>query len=415
MSMDNSTFDKEDQDIDQEFIDLCKFANWKLGPVFREILLKLSHCDSSEDGIQCMLESLYDAQSALEAEHTSGEDSEEITPIINRKRRPGFSTESLNPVEQQFNLNVEITKSPEEAEQIREVVKSIFLLNKLDDAQMNVVIQKMEPRSAKKGDWIIRQGDVGNEFYIIANGQCQTFIDFEDGTTKMVKEYGRGDFFGELALMRNAPRAASIQAYSDTVELWALDRDTFRHVLAADSFQRRTNYEKFLSNVTLFQGLEDYDRARIVDALTELTFHEGEDIIRAGDSQDQSFYILCEGSAVALKRLKPSDRVETEVMRYTTGDYFGELALLERTARAATVRATSPICKVVSISRDAFERLLGPVHEILARTKDKYALAEKELINSTESELEATEIKGQDQNTENTENTKGTNDETRKD
>lgn len=51
-----------------------------------------------------------------------------------------------------------------------------------------------------------------------------------DGASKFLKEYGSGDVFGELALLYNAPRAATIKAESDGL-LWVLDRNTFNHIV----------------------------------------------------------------------------------------------------------------------------------------------------------------------------------------
>jgi cAMP-dependent protein kinase regulator len=64
------------------------------------------------------------------------------------------------------------------------------------------------------------------------------------------------------------------------------------------------------------------------------------------------------------------------VFEYHVGDYFGEIALVKNTVRQASVKATTD-CRVVSIERDAFKRLLGPIEEILARNMDKY----KKFIN----------------------------------
>lgn len=296
-------------------------------------------------------------------------------------RRKAFSSAPLK-LDKSFKPRV-ISKTPEEVAQIRDVVRGNFLFASLDADQMELVIQAMERKSFNKGEWIIRQGDAGDEFYVVSSGVCKTFIKSSNGEEKMVKEYSRGGAFGELALMKNAPRAASIQAASDVVELWALDRDTFRHVVTSSALDKRNKYEHFLAQVPLLTGLEDYDRARLADSLKEHTFTAGMDIIVAGDSRDQNFYILLEGEAVALKRLSPTDTQETVVMRYKKGDYFGELALLRNTSRAATVRAMTD-CSVVSIDRDSFERLLGPVHEILEREKERYDKVEKELKCSDE-------------------------------
>ena len=60
-----------------------------------------------------------------------------------------------------------------------------------------------------------------------------------------------------------------------------------------------------------------------------------------------------------------------KVFEYTDGDYFGEIALVKNTVRQASIKAETN-CRVVSIDRDAFKRLLGPMEDILQRNMDKY-------------------------------------------
>ena len=62
---------------------------------------------------------------------------------------------------------------------------------------------------------------------------------------------------------------------------------------------------------------------------------------------------------------------EKEVMNYKAGDYFGELALLKDEPRAASIKAKTNV-KAVSLDRESFKRLIGPLDEILKRNMEKY-------------------------------------------
>lgn len=59
------------------------------------------------------------------------------------------------------------------------------------------------------------------------------------------------------------------------------------------------------------------------------------------------------------------------MFEYKAGEYFGEIALVKNTVRQASIKAETD-CRVVSIQRDAFKRLLGPIEEILSRNMEKY-------------------------------------------
>lgn len=74
-----------------------------------------------------------------------------------------------------------------------------------------------------------------------------------------MKKYDEGDAFGELALLYNAPRAATITADTSCV-LWSLDRDTFIHIVKDASRKKREKYEKFLERVKILETLEPYER-----------------------------------------------------------------------------------------------------------------------------------------------------------
>ena len=82
------------------------------------------------------------------------------------------------------------------------------------------------------------------------------------------------------------------------------------------------------------------------------------------------FYILVEGEAVATKTLEPGKPPEV-VKSYSKGDYFGELALIKGEPRAANVVAESPL-KVITLDRNSFKRLLGPIELILKRNSKEY-------------------------------------------
>lgn len=79
---------------------------------------------------------------------------------------------------------------------------------------------------------------------------------------------------------------------------------------------------------------------------------------------------MVSGEAIATKSLSAGQAAQ-EVKQYGPGDYFGELALLRNEPRAANVIAKTKL-KVVSLDRDSFNRLLGPLDDILKRNMNSY-------------------------------------------
>jgi hypothetical protein len=77
------------------------------------------------------------------------------------------------------------------------------------------------PEDVPSGEVVVRTGDPGSLFYVIASGRVDVTV---DGT--LVRELGAGDWFGEIALLHDVPRTATVRALTD-VSLWTLDRESF--------------------------------------------------------------------------------------------------------------------------------------------------------------------------------------------
>jgi cAMP-dependent protein kinase regulator len=184
-----------------------------------------------------------------------------------------------------------------------------------------------------------------------------------------LKKYEAGDAFGELALLYNAPRAATIVADNDCL-LWCLDRETFNHIVKDSSRNRREKYENFLTKVKILETMEPYERSVLSDAFIEESYKPGDYIIKEGDPEGSKFYLVEEGDLVATKQLNPG-HPPTEVMKYKAGDYFGERALLQNEPRAANVIAKTDVV-LVSVDRHSFKRLMGPLDDILRRNMEVY-------------------------------------------
>lgn len=210
---------------------------------------------------------------------------------------------------------------------------------------------------------------MGDYFYIVEKGAYEVYVHPSgsvqpgaDGLGNHVGTINAGGSFGELALMYNAPRAATVISSSPTSTLWALDRVTFRKILLESSFARRRMYEQFLAEVPLLASLTPYERSKIADALESSKFSAGETILKEGDP-GMTFYLMASGEAEAYK-----SGVDGVVKHYQKGDFFGELALLNDQPRAATVIAKTDV-KVAVLGKNAFQRMLGPVESIMRRTK----------------------------------------------
>ncbi|KIJ70240.1 hypothetical protein HYDPIDRAFT_78459 [Hydnomerulius pinastri MD-312] len=292
-------------------------------------------------------------------------------------------------------------KTPDQLRRIKASIANNFIFRDLDEEQETGVLNAMQERRVNKEEVVIRQGDVGEYFYVVESGLFHCYIhpeplpptwltDNPSSTSSSQPEkflqpgyhpvFGRkvmeckpGNSFGELALMYGHPRAATVQAMEPST-VWALDRITFRTIILKAAHRRRTMYEQFLSSVPLLSSLEPGERSKIADALVSRVYPDGEAVLRQGEMGD-TFFFVEEGEAIVTKTQQTGENEWSEITvgRLQKGDYFGELSLLRLEPRAATVSAvhradgSQPKLKVAALDAPAFTRLLGPLREIMER------------------------------------------------
>lgn len=329
---------------------------------------------SSEDGSDVYL-SGEDSLSELDTDDsyllTSSDDDDTPfePPTFNRGRRTSISAESMAPTKEEDFDKTYIPKTSEQRHRIETSISENFLFKNLDEDQYKDVVDAMTEKLVSVGEDVIVQGDIGDYFYVVEEGTFHVYLSKDGEPEAKVLEYGPGGSFGELALMYNAPRAATVRCIQDAV-LWALDRMTFRRILMERTFRKRRMYESFLEEVPILANLEPHERHKIADALESVTFNTNEMVIQQGDI-GQSFYIIESGEATVTKVDELGIKHEFTCLK--KGDYFGELALLTDKPRKATVTAKGQL-KCATLGKKAFVRLLGPIVEIIKRNTENYAL-----------------------------------------
>jgi len=253
-------------------------------------------------------------------------------------------------------------KSDAQKARLGATLQKSFMFAALEPKDMEIILMAMQECPFSAGTKVITEGENGDYLFVIEKGnlECIKNIGGEDKVVKVVNE---GDVFGELALLYNCPRAAHVQAKDDCV-CWKLDRDSFNNIVKEASVKKREKYDSFLKSVVLLAGLEAYERSQVSDALKAEVFNKGDSIVKQDEPGDK-FYIVEEGNLYA-------DKSGTKVMDYKAGDYFGELALLKNQPRAASVFVSSDTAKVLSMSRNAFIKMLGPLQDILASKVSAY-------------------------------------------
>ncbi|MFQ5434547.1 MAG: cyclic nucleotide-binding domain-containing protein [Anaerolineae bacterium] len=234
-------------------------------------------------------------------------------------------------------------------------------LQTLDEKQLAEITARLEPVTYPARATIFEQGDRADKFYIIIRGEVEVVKRYADGREMVTAVLDSGQYFGEIGLMNDAPRSATVRvAEGREAALVSLDRDTFTRLLGdskitkevmARLMQQRMTINHLLS---LVPELDTPEFSQTETITGHRYFAPGQPIIQKGD-EAQAFYIIVEGEVEVFN----PDTNEV-VARLDSGQYFGEIGLLRGGKRMATVRA-DPDRKegvvVVTISRERFMKL----------------------------------------------------------
>uniref|UniRef100_A0A8C7CZR4 cAMP-dependent protein kinase type II-alpha regulatory subunit n=1 Tax=Oncorhynchus kisutch TaxID=8019 RepID=A0A8C7CZR4_ONCKI len=296
-------------------------------------------------------------------EDGSDESDFEPPPPSRYNRRVSVCAEAFNPDDDDEVEEPRVVhpKTDEQRCRLQDACKDILLFKTLEQEQFSEVLDAMFELRVQPQEHVIDQGDDGDNFYVIERGIYDIVV-LIDGVGTCVGQYDNKGSFGELALMYNTPRAATIIATQEGA-LWGLDRATFRRLIVKNNAKKRRLYEQFVESVPLLKSLEVRGRWTVIHCSTEM-----------GDRAD-CFYIVETGEVKIMMKSKTKanqeDNVEVEITRCSRGQYFGELALVTNKPRAASVYAVGEVkCLVIDIQ--AFERLLGSCKEIMKRNITHY-------------------------------------------
>ncbi|XP_068617839.1 cGMP-dependent protein kinase, isozyme 2 forms cD5/T2 isoform X1 [Battus philenor] len=186
---------------------------------------------------------------------------------------------------------------------------------------------------------------------------------------KYLSTMAPGKVFGELAILYNCKRTATIKAATDC-RLWAIERQCFQTIMMRTGLIRQAEYTDFLKSVPIFKNLPEDTLIKISDVLEETHYQNGDYIIRQGARGD-TFFIISKGQ-VKVTQKQPNSNDEKFIRTLTKGDFFGEKALQGDDLRTANIICDSPegtTCLV--IDRETFNQLISTLDEIRTKYKDE--------------------------------------------
>jgi CRP-like cAMP-binding protein len=247
-----------------------------------------------------------------------------------------------------------------------QVLRSNVLFTGLTSAEMGDCLDAFFPMLVAPGAVVIQQGDVGDNFYTIEAGEVEILVTAVNGSPPV--RYGflsTGMGFGELALLYNMPRAATIRATAEAaVSLWALERNTFREILASHKLKRLHETLRALRNVSLLNKLTTSELQQMAAAMEWEEYPAHTPVIRQGEVGEH-FFVITRGE-ILVTQVDADSGEETRIRTMKAGDHFGEMALFKDEVRSATCTTTSP-AQCLTLGREHFIAMLGTLEELMDR------------------------------------------------
>ncbi|XP_026756220.2 cGMP-dependent protein kinase, isozyme 2 forms cD4/T1/T3A/T3B isoform X3 [Galleria mellonella] len=297
---------------------------------------------------------------------TPGVENTRVLPLGEpRLKRTAISAEPLSSLTQdhEFKL-VKIPKSKKSRELIKGAILDNDFMKNLEMTQIREIVDCMYPVEYAAGSLIIKEGDVGSIVYVMEEGRVEVSRE-----NKYLSTMAPGKVFGELAILYNCKRTATIKAATDC-RLWAIERQCFQTIMMRTGLIRQAEYTDFLKSVPIFKDLPEDTLIKISDVLEETHYQNGDYIIRQGARGD-TFFIISKGQ-VKVTQKQPNSNDEKFIRTLTKGDFFGEKALQGDDLRTANIICDSPEgCTCLVIDRETFNQLISTLDEIRTKYKDE--------------------------------------------
>lgn len=243
----------------------------------------------------------------------------------------------------------------ESREMIRRGMKEDPLCAALEEDQIDTVLKTMEFFEFPAGQAIVKQGEVGNTFFVVESGQLSVSVNGQSRNTLT-----RGMTFGGIALLYRCPRTASVTAVNASA-CWGASGATFQKVLQANAAAKYSEHRRFLDSMQIFRGLSAVQRDCIAEGVNSASLHANSRVVTEGEMPAYINFVKT-GELRALKggTVNPTGELVggQEIGRLSPGQCFGDQELLRGAGYEASVVTTSA-CELLTVSAQHLREVLG--------------------------------------------------------
>jgi ATP-binding cassette subfamily B protein len=255
------------------------------------------------------------------------------------------------------------------------VLSNLPLLALLPTDVKDLIVDSFERVNYPFGAEIVREGDEADAFFVLSSGRARVVKRGETGEELFLNVLRPGDSFGEMGLLRQTTRMATIRASSE-VEVYRLDRTLLQALMHKHPAIRETlelqikhrDLSNFFRVHSAFRGLPVEAIGFLLGKFERITCPAGSIVIQQGEDVGP-LYIVEEGR---LRVYTDSEGQRTYRSYLRKGDYFGEISPYRQIQRTATVEAVSA-CKLLKLDQDVFRQLVRDYPAVKKQIEDRIA------------------------------------------
>ena len=111
--------------------------------------------------------------------------------------------------------------------EIKELLCGAGLFSGLDENDLAEIAALCTPRQLNKGEYLVKQGEFGREFYIISDGLVEVVVQMQS-ESRVITNLGSGQIIGEMSLVDHGPRSASVKSIHDPTLVQVIQNDEFQ-------------------------------------------------------------------------------------------------------------------------------------------------------------------------------------------
>jgi cAMP-dependent protein kinase regulator len=266
--------------------------------------------------------------------------------------------------------------APEDAK-----VPRLPLFAALEPKALSKLLAAVTVRDVPQGEAVTTQGDEGRDAWVVVRGMVKAVRASEGGGEVVLAALGPGAIVGEMALVSDAPRAASVIAV-EPVRLLVLSREALEKLAGSEpaigrelgAFCRARMVSNLVRHSAILSAVDERERKDLIGRFQTRTFEPGEALIREG-AETEGLFLIASGSVEVSGKDADGDRLR--IAELGPGDVVGEISLVLRRPAMADVKATHPTV-TLELTREEFQKaikdhptLLNELYELATKREEE--------------------------------------------